>query len=403
MAVVVSAEKFSITYILTSKMMRGCLTMVVVLILQCGCCLSFNHQSYSMSAIRHHSCDVCPLSDTICKYRTRYTSTSQLFMSSDQSSPSPWSSGYWQLTLDFGIDESERDNNSQLYNLLGEGWGLNDARLSLSFEILVNAETNSQENDSWLGGKPTGTIETNSDDCATYINNNGQQNVEISSGQWRIEPPMPLLPTYANALTGQASTLRFYLTMNTPIQRNSIIFPENQLLLLQSNAFRTEQYRDGIQTLLPYQYNKDRAQKNLDDQLDHETGDRRLDGNDVLETLGGMKDAAELVMERDKMRNKWLEVKDSLPKISDSSSIGTGRGVDIDKLLDDEDSWGIWPGNTELMTIERGVIFAVVANKEKDQGFFQSLMSSNDSDKGDPVVVGRWSAVPLFDDDDDLI
>ena len=103
------------------------------------------------------------------------------------------------------------------------------------------------------------------------------------------------------------------------------------------------------------------------------------------------------------MRNKWLEVKDSLPKISDSSSIGTGRGVDIDKLLDNEDSWGIWPGDTELMTIERGVIYAVVANKKKDQGFFQSLLSSDDSDNGEPVVVGRWSAVPLFDDDDDLI
>lgn len=355
--------------------------MVVVLILQYGCCLSFSHQSYGMATIRHHSCDVCPLSDTICKYRTRYTSSSRLLMASDQSSPSPWSSGYWQLTLDFG----------------------KETRLSLSFEILVNAETNSQENDSWLGGKPTGTIETNNDDCATYINNNGQQNVEISSGQWRIEPPMPLLPTYVNTLLGQASTLRFYLTMNTPIERNSITFPENQLLLLQSNTFRTEQYRDGIQTLLPYQYNKDRAQKNLDEQLDHETGDRRLDGNDVLETLGGMKDAAELVMVRDKMRNKWLEVKGSLPKISDSSSIGTGRGVDIDKLLDDEDSWGVWPGDTEFMTIERGVIYAVVTNKEKDQGFFQSLMSSDDSDKGEPVVVGKWSAVPLFDDDDDLI
>lgn len=356
-----------------------------------------------MSTIRNNKYNICAISDTTCQPPIRYTSTSRLSMSSDQSSPSPWASGYWQLTFDFGINKSERDNNSQLYNLLGEEWGLNDARLSLSFEIIVNAETNSQENDSWLGGKPTGTIETKNDDCATYINNDGQQNVKISSGQWRNEPPMPLLPTYVNTLLGQASTLRFYLTMNTPIQRNSITFPENQLLLLQSNTFRTEQYRDGIQTLLPYQYNKDRAQKNLDETLDHETGDRRLDGNDVLETLGGMKDAAELVMERDKMRNKWLEVKDSLPKISDSSSIGTGRGVDIDKLLDNEDSWGIWPGDTELMTIERGVIYAVVANKKKDQGFFQSLLSSDDSDNGEPVVVGRWSAVPLFDDDDVLI
>ena len=334
------------------------------------------------------------------------TIRSQLAMAKS-ASPSPWSSGRWKLTLDFGIETYERNDNSQLYNLLGEEWGCNDARLVLPFEVLVSAETRSdqQQNDSWLGGKPTGTVEcikqrSNNDKeyCALYINEKGEQNVAIQSGHWRIEPPLPLLPTYVNILPGQASTLRFYLTLNTAIQRNSITFPKEQLLLLQSNTFRTEQYKDGVQTLLPYQYAKDRSQKQLEEQLNHETGDRRLDGNDIIETLGGMKDAAGLVMERDKMRAKWLEVKSSLPKLD--SSIDTSQGVEINKLLEDERKWGIWPGDTELMTIERGIIYAVVTKDEsKSNGFFQSLLMQENSAKGEPLAVGRWSGLPMFDND----
>ena len=333
------------------------------------------------------------------------TIRSQLAMAKS-ASPSPWSSGRWKLTLDFGIETYERNDNSQLYNLLGEEWGCNDARLVLPFEVLVSAETSDQQkNDSWLGGKPTGTVEcikqrSNNDKeyCALYINEKGEQDVEIQSGHWRIEPPLPLLPTNVNILPGQASTLRFYLTLNTAIQRNSITFPKEQLLLLQSNTFRTEQYKDGVQTLLPYQYAKDRSQKQLEEQLNHETGDRRLDGNDIIETLGGMKDAAGLVMERDKMRAKWLEVKSSLPKLD--SSIDTSQGVEINKLLEDERKWGIWPGDTELMTIERGIIYAVVTKDDsKSNGFFQSLLMQDNSAKGEPLAVGRWSGLPMFDND----
>ncbi len=69
--------------------------------------------------------------------------------------------------------------------------------------------------------------------------------------------------------------------------KNAIRFPENQLLLLQSNVFCTNQYMNGIKSLLPYQYAKDNTQMLLEAQLNHETGDRRLDGYGIIETLGG--------------------------------------------------------------------------------------------------------------------
>jgi len=326
------------------------------------------------------------------------------------SSPSPWSPGEWKITLDFGRDESsssDTDENLQLSNVLGEDWGSNGGRLVLSFEIIADAETDTVAGENsvkmaWLGGKPTGTVECipqyddDGESCASYINNKGQQDVQIAPGQWRIEPPLPLLPSYANILPGQASTLRFHLTLLTSIQRNTISFPEDQILLLQSNTFRTQQYSSGVRTLLPYQYAKEMSQQQLEEQLNHETGDRRLDGKDLFETLGGYKDVAELVLERDEKRRKWKEVEGVLPKLD--SSINTGRRVDIDKLLQDERRWGIWPGDTELMSIERGVILAVAASESKQKmGFFPWMQDGGAVEE--PVVVGKWSALPLFDDD----
>jgi hypothetical protein len=341
------------------------------------------------------------------------SSVFRLSMSSPQqsstkrwTSPSPWSPGEWKLTLDFGKKEesSERNGRSQLANLLGKEWGSNGGRLALSFEVLVTSDIKNGSDDNnksaqaWLGGKPTGTVECIShsasddvNDCASYINEGGQQYVKISAGQWRIEPPLPILPSYTNIIPGQASTLRFYLTLATAVQRNTIIFPEKQLLLLQSNTFRTQQYLTGITTLLPYRYAMESTQRLLEERLNHDTGDRRLDGNDIFETLGGYRDIAELVTERDARRREWGEIEGVLPKFL---NIDVSRKVDISNLLEDEDRWGIWPGDTELLTVERGIILAVVEKEKTKAKVFPWMQQDGASEM---VIVGKWSAVPVFD------
>jgi hypothetical protein len=178
-------------------------------------------------------------------------------------SPLLWSPGKWKVILDFGNKEKYK---SQLANLLGKEWGSNGGRLALLFDVLVTSNTNGSKDknksvQAWLGGKPPGTVEcishtTNDGEkyIALYINERGQQCVEISSGQWHIEPPLPLLPSYTKIIPGQAPTLQFHLTLATSIQRRTIIFPQKQLFLLQANTFHTQLYLSGIKTLLPYQY-----------------------------------------------------------------------------------------------------------------------------------------------------
>ena len=83
-----------------------------------------------------------------------------------------------------------------------------------------------------------------------------------------------------------------------------------------------------------------------------------------------------------------------LPKIS-GPSIKIGQAATAERLLNDEKRWGIWPGDTELLTVERGVVLAVVSAKEKKQSLFPWMQ---DSDVEEMVVVGKWSATPLFDE-----
>lgn len=360
--------------------------------------------------------------------------------SAQRTSPSPWSPGKWKITFDFGLGEQqqqtpfggsdvESNENSiaqqRRYreNLLGANWGADGSRLILSLDVIISSETTSSYSNDysatrqsveerWLGGKPTGSIQCvpkqqrssdgDYDDDqiyhASYVNNKGEQRVRIMSGQWRHEPPTPLLPTYTNTLPGQASSLRLHIKLINSIERNTISFPDNQILLLQSNTFRISQFTSGIQTLLPYQYAKEQSQLVLEVQLNHETGDRRLDGSDVFETIGGYRDIAALVMERDERRRQWKEVQGVLPKMTTMTMAGSSSGsrsseTMIEKLLNDEKRWGVWPGDTELMTVERGVVLAAVSAREKKQSMFPWM--TNESNVKELVVVGKWSATSL--------
>ena len=326
----------------------------------------------------------------------------------DKESLSPWSPGKWKITLQFKREQDSSPPDTSIFSydstgeysasiskLLGDDWGANSAQLVLPLEVLVTSDTSKGHSSdpkresiqsSWLGGKPTGSIEClsneNKEFHSTYINDKGQQYVQISPGPWRIEPPTPLTSPTGKSLSGQASLLRFTLTIQNAIQRNSIYFPMNQLLLLQSNTFREEQYEKGLRTILPFQNAKDNAQKILDEQLDHESGDRRLDGKDLLPLLEGYKDVAGLIWERDEKYKKWKEIEAILPYVDPAR--------DLDTILDDDTSWGVWPGDTDLLTIERGVILAVV---EKKGAKLRGDISA------DTIAVGTWSGLPIWDED----
>ena len=134
------------------------------------------------------------------------------------------------------------------------------------------------------------------------------------------------------------------------------------------------------------------TQRLLEDKLNHVSGDRRLDGNDILETLGGFRDIAELVTERDVRRREWGKIEGVLPKLL---NVNASRNVELSNILEDEDRWGVWLGDTELMTAECGVISAVV-KKEKSKAKMFPWMQQDGA--AETVVVGKWSVVPIFED-----
>ena len=108
--------------------------------------------------------------------------------------------------------------------------------------------------------------------------------------------PIPL--TTANKiLPGQASALQAsYLTLVKAIQQNTIRSPSNLVvLLLQSNVFQYTQYKTGISTILPYQHAMEFSKRMVEEQLNHVSGDRRLDGTDIIQTIEGYKDFVQLI------------------------------------------------------------------------------------------------------------
>ena len=116
-----------------------------------------------------------------------------------------------------------------------------------------------------------------------------------------------------------------------------------------------------------------------------------MDGNDLFETLGGYRDVVELVAARDARRREWAEIEGVLPKLV---NVDVNQKVDMRKFLDDE-RWGIWPGDTELLTVERGVIVAVVEREKSGPNWLPWMQQDG---AAETVVVGKWNMVPMFDD-----
>ena len=62
--------------------------------------------------------------------------------------------------------------------------------------------------------------------------------------------------------------------------------------------------------IVPFQTELKEAQQLLDDNLSHETGDRRLDGTDPIETIKAYGDMAALVLNRDRKQAALREALD---------------------------------------------------------------------------------------------
>eukprot|EP00977_Amphora_coffeiformis_P020146 scaffold7926_cov135-Amphora_coffeaeformis.AAC.1 len=186
----------------------------------------------------------------------------------------------------------------------------------------------------------------------------GTQQVDFGTvGAWRLS-------SSARQTVGDASTLRMILELKNTITRNDVVVTAPQKLYLATNAWRNDHELQKGQSRMKFvQQRYQDAQDALDAQLSHETGDRRLDGTNLLDVAAATMDMASLVKQRD---DRWSDL----------------RQAQVTLPCKELSSPGAWPGSDQALVIQEGMI----AIKKKKGGFFGSE---------ELAVVGRWTAAPM--------
>ena len=273
--------------------------------------------------------------------------------SSNSIKNSPWKTASWQLVLNIGREEKVTS--------LPEEWGQSGARLSFPVKIEVESDRLPEhQQDALLGGRGSNRVSVVNPEKITYINDQGEQTVpfQARTGGWKLR---------MGKKKGHASLLRFWLDLggsnkNIVAQKKDVTLQAQERLYFAAHCWRESDWNIGRKKMLPLVEAYERAQEKLEEQVSHDSGDRRLDGSDPLETLAAYKDMAGLTLDRDDKRRQYLDAQEYLPA--------------PENLM-----LGNWPGSTELMAVQPMEIF--VKRKE-------GILS-----KEEYHLVGSWTAKPL--------
>ena len=273
----------------------------------------------------------------------------------DSPSSSPWKSSQWRWTLNIGREEG---------SWMPEEWAQSGGRLVLPLDVEITSDRlalSKSEQDPILKERPM-ILQTLTN--STYITTKGQQTATFASqGGWRIRSP----PS-ENLKQGWASSLRGFLDLTSSIERNDICLDAGERIYLTANCWREQALETAARRLQPITQEYERAQERLEKALAHETGDRRLDGTNLVDTLAGMRDTAQLVIERDEALRRLEEARTRYPSQFTVDTIPEGP----------------WPGQVEWLSIEP-----------------RYLMVRRDKLLGEEYhVIGTWSVEPLLDDAD---
>jgi len=332
-------------------------------------------------------------------------SSSSSFSSSSLSSsgePSPWASSSWILELDFGrptkANQEETPTTSFSNTIPFSSFGKSGSRLVVACPVVIEAQDDVQKTPDTFVGRGASVIrareETDKEDgeLANNSNNNdfryitmeGSKRIEFAPGGWTLR-----FPPGGTKNRGRASKLRFYFDLTVDLERNDVKLPAGTRLYFAASAWREQDFEVGIAKVLPLQAVLKASQAVLDENLSHETGDRRLDGTDPLETLKAYKDMTALVLDRDRKRATLQEALDQ-----------DGHGYPASQDLPE----GPWPGATEWLTLsEANPIYARVPMDSKKGNVLQQFMSGGDTQYS-YGRVGTWTGEAisslLLDDDE---
>ena len=225
----------------------------------------------------------------------------------------------WQISLNVGREPDTK---------LPEAWGASGARFLLPLEVSIETDQIASPDAAARAhcGPYPRRVRALRD--ATYVNDRGQQTVRVLGGGWAIAA------TGGDAFDS-AQTLRLWLDFadGAAAARNDVTltgYPGNERLFLEARCWRAGSLARATDALAPLRAATDAAQAEIDAQLDHATGDRRLDGDDPVAYAAGAADMAKLVLARDRClrRQRDLEMKFGAAPPRDPSALARGRWCD---------------------------------------------------------------------------
>jgi hypothetical protein len=254
---------------------------------------------------------------------------------------SPWSPTTWQLTLNVGREPGSN---------FADKWG--SSRLVIPVNVEVTSDIAPGKDSSFLGShayllRPKGK--------ATFINSEGLQSVEFGNGGWKTELP-------PGGGKGLATKLRMWIDVNTDATRNDITLARGERIYLEANCWREDELEIGCRAMKPYVAAYELAKRRVEAQVAHDTGDRRLDGTDPIQTIAAYKDMAELVADRDEKLRRLQNAELVYPR-------------NADQIIE-----GPWPGAIEWFAIAPTSMTVKRRNSFLDEYH----------------VIGTWAAKPVL-------
>ena len=269
---------------------------------------------------------------------------------------SVWAPARWRISVDIG---REKDT------WMPKDWGASGGRLVLPIDVEVSSDPAAEPNAERdiMGGSASAIVPVAE---PTFVNERGEQTVGVAGGGWKIGTQ--------DAGRGRAATLRFWLDFapagddeSPAATRGDVTLPAERLYFA-AGVWRREELARGAAALEPLVEETRRTQERLERRLDHERGDRRLDGTNPLDTALAYKEMADLVGARDAAlrRQRDLEAELLLPR-------------DASKL-----PMGPFPGSEEPLALAPGGIMI-----RKKKSFFAFA--------DEYLILGKWRATPLED------
>lgn len=255
---------------------------------------------------------------------------------------SPWSCAEWRLNLEFGGTGDVTTTTSV------------STRVVLPTQVLIESKTQPVLEQFMLGSGKSDLVTTLED--PTFISMSGEQTVRMGDhGGWKIL-------SRRTGKAGDAGELRIWLDILDNFSKNELEVSA-QRIYLTTNCWRKQEFDVGSKRLKPLKLDYQNYQRQIEDRLQHETGDRRLDGTNLVDTAMGTIDMGILVTKRDEARFRLMEAELKLPN-SDNVISGT------------------WPGSTESLFIAKGRI------EIKEPQLLGEIYRP----------IGSWTATPLEDD-----